>query len=372
MIDDQRGVAMASRHFSFWVGSLIISLLAGTVFSADRTNQISDAIKIILLPDKQEIMVGEPIYLSFQVQNQSARDLQTIQGGDYRNQLGRPESYAITVSDKQGKRCPVVDAGPTKGGMIGPQKIPANGTWTRRLFLPNWVNLNDPGEYIVTCKTILKIRTKGSGQWDFRETTTNLDVEVETPLHVVARDEQRMGELIKQLGEQMFSKNASDSEEACRSLAWIEDERVIPFFNQAMDTRSYDLKITALRALAKFKNDEALVGLRKGMGTRSCDLGTMPADHPSDQPACNIRAAAAHALARSPHPDARSLLLSMRDDPCFGVRLGVLHTLGKMDTPESLDMIRKMTEDSDKRICDEALRYLKLRTETQPTGNANP
>jgi HEAT repeat protein len=58
----------------------------------------------------------------------------------------------------------------------------------------------------------------------------------------------------------------------------------------------------------------------------------------------------------------------MRNDPYYGVRLSVLHVLGKMDTPESLEMIKKMTKDSDKRLRDEALRYLKLRTDDGKRG----
>ena len=123
-------------------------------------------IEIALVPDKAVIMVGEPVSLSFTVRNLSDTDLQTIQGGDYRNRLGRPESYVITAFDPNGQTVPVLDAGPTMGGIEGPQKIPAKGIWTRRLFLPHWVKLSHVGEYTITCETKLKVSPASSGNWE--------------------------------------------------------------------------------------------------------------------------------------------------------------------------------------------------------------
>ena len=72
-----------------------------------------------------------------------------------------------------------------------------------------------------------------------------------------------------------------------------------------------------------------------------------------------IRHATACALARSPHPEAKKLLLSMCDDPYFAVRTTILHALDKIHSAESLALVRKMTQDPDNAVRDQALQCLR-------------
>ena len=346
------------------------AVLAGTPVKSASVKPVGQGFKVgnadleaSLLPDKPEIMVGEPVYLSFQVQNRSDQDLQTIQGDGYQNGVGRPETYKVTVMDGKGKALPVIDVGPSMGHVTGPRKVPAKELWVRRLFLPHWVKVTAAGDYTITCKTTLKISPHTPGRWDGNEKTTDVDVEVQAKLRAVPYDSQKMGKIIEHLGNAMLGEHWDVSEQATRSLSDIEDDRVIPFFNKAMATRDYSLKFSALDALAKFKSDEALAGLKKGMTTQAPDIGSATTEVVAAQLAVNIRQAAAIALSRNPHPDAKRLLLSMWEDPDYGVRVDVLHALGKMDTPESLEMLQKMSKDADKIVRDEALRYLKLRME---------
>ncbi len=262
----------------------------------------------------------------------------------------------------------MLDAGPSFGGMTGPQKIPAKGNWVRRLFLPHWAKLATAGDYTVTCKTVLKLSKHIPGKWDHNEKTTDINVEVKTPLKVVPTDQKRMGELIEALGDRMLGRNSDMSDEATRSLGWIEDERVIPFFNKAVATDNYSLRFAALDALAKFKSDDALRGIKAGLATQASDMRAHATTNAlAGQLADNIRHSAAVALSRSPHPDATKLLLSLWQDPYYAVRIDVLHALGKVDSAESLELLRKMSTDANEVLRNEALRYLKLRTE-KPQG----
>ncbi len=321
-------------------------------------------IEVVLVADNQQAMIGEPVYLSFTVRNLSGNDLQTVQDGNYRNRFGRPESYSVTVVDQNGKALPVLDAGPSFGRVTGRQKIPANDTWVRRLFLPHWVKLAAAGDYVVTCKTVLKLSKHTPGKWDYNEKTTDINIEVNTPLKVVPTDKKRMGKLIKVLGDRMFDKNSDASGEATRSLAWIEDERVIPIFNKAMATADYSLRFAALNALAKFNSDDALQGIKVGLATQASDMRAgATTDAVAGQLADSIRHSAALALSRSQHPQATKLLLSLWQDPYYAVRIDVLPALGKMDSAESLELLRKMSTDANETVRNEAQRYLKLRRE---------
>lgn len=329
-------------------------------------------VEIALVPDKREIMVGEPVRLSFVVRNLSDSDLQTIQGGDYRNRLGRPESYAVTAIDPSGRAVPMLNAGPTLGGIEGPQQIPAKGTWTRRLFLPRWIKLTKVGTYTIKCTTTLRISKATAGGWDPREGTIDVAVEATTQLTLVPLEDDRMGEFIDALGDKMLDARSDISEEAVRYLTAIEDERVIPFFNEAARSSNYGLRFAAMNALAKFRSDGALRGIKEGLGTQASDMmANSTSEEVAQQLADNIRHSAAVALSNSPHPQARELLLSMWEDPYYGVRIDVLHALGKMDTPESLQMLRKMADDANELVRNEALRYIDLRSTLPKSSDRN-
>jgi len=78
------------------------------------------------------------MYLSFTVRNVSDNNLQSLQGGDYRNRFGRPESYSVTVVDQHGKALPVLDARSEAGyemagGLCG--ELSHRAWRTRRLLL---------------------------------------------------------------------------------------------------------------------------------------------------------------------------------------------------------------------------------------------
>ena len=319
-------------------------------------------IEVSLVPDKTEIMIGEPIYLSFGVHNHSEEDLQLIEGGDYRNRLGRPESYSITTIREDGKLVPNPDAGQSMGGQRGPQKIPAKDSFVRKLFLPNWARFEEHGEYLITCKRTLNISQYTPDRWDENEETFDVDVEVSTKIKVNLPDKKKMVEVIVTLGNAMLGDDYDNSERAARALAYVNDEGAIEYLVKAIDTRRYGLKFTAIGALSKFNNDLALQGLKKAMTTKASDIASATTHTVASTLADNIRHTAACALAKSKHPEAISLLLSMWRDKAYGVRITVLHALGRMNSAESLSMLREMTYDENELVSREAERYLKIRT----------
>ena len=187
---------------------------------------------------------------------------------------------------------------------------------------------------------------------------------VPIPTSVPPRDPAVTDDMIRQWGRNLVAGNDHESRQAAKELAWlIDNARVIPWYVKAIETEDFELKRDALDRLSRFKGDEALAGLKKGMTTQAADISRLTSDAKQRRElAEDVRHAAAIALVRSPHPDAKRLLLTMWNDPALGVRVTVLHALGEMKTEESLALLRRMTEDPDKIVHDEAQRYLKLRT----------
>lgn len=184
---------------------------------------------------------------------------------------------------------------------------------------------------------------------------------VEIPTRPPALDPAQAAATIETLGAQMLA--GPDRDEARRRLSLIDDERVIPWYVRALKTSDYELKFEALDRLARFRADAALEGLKLGMTTSGRDMGNTSNPQVAQDIAVNIRHEAAIALARSPHPDAKKLLLTMAGDPAMTVRLTIVQTAQHMDDPRSLEILTALTHDADATVRGEAERCLKARTD---------
>jgi len=174
---------------------------------------------------------------------------------------------------------------------------------------------------------------------------------------VVPTDRERLGQIIARLGREFLGRDADASRRAQISLAAFEDERAIPWYLEALKTRSYERRLAAIWSLERFASDAALRGLERGLLARRTDL-----DQDRDGVmAANLRSAAAQGLAHSPHPRAKALLLSRWQDRDPEIRLWALHVMGSMRTDESLRRIRALTRDPHPTVRSEAQRYLRER-----------
>jgi hypothetical protein len=324
------------------------------------------SIEVSLVPNKTSVMLGEPTHFSFVVKNKSERDLQIIVGGDYQNRLGRPDTFSVAVVGDDGLKVPQPDAGESMGGMVGPQKLPASGAYTFRLFLPHWATFEKTGSYTITVRNVLRLNEVSKDDQDFMRGTSDVPSEASMQIQVVPLDPAKMGRLIDTLGRQMLSQvGRSDDREPTMALKAIQDERVIPHFLAALRTNDYEMKFHALDALAAFNSDMALEGLKEGMKTTAKDIANTTTTAVADQLADNIRHSAGVALSRSPHPGALPFLLEQRKDSYFGVRLDVVHALGKMKAKDAIPLLQEMTNDPNKMVSDEAKRYIELLNKTQ-------
>lgn len=257
---------------------LLISMFhSGLLFSQDtaQTSSVNTKqIEVSLVPDKATIMLGESTYLSFVVKNKSGHDLQVVVGGDYQNGLGRPDSFTVTVVGKDRKQVPQPKTGENMGGIMNAQKISALGNYVFKLFLPHWATFEEPGHYTIRASRILKLKLSDRSDIEWMENTTAMPVEATAEIEVVPLDKEKLGEIIDDLGKNMFaSRNGFAARETMDRLKAIHDERVIPYFRLALKTDDYEMKFVALEALSKYNSDAALEGLKEGMATTGTDIG---------------------------------------------------------------------------------------------------
>jgi hypothetical protein len=350
-----------------WLLALAWVDLSAAVYQAD-----SWSVDVTVAPDKPAVMLGEPTWLSFTVRNLSEDDLQILVGGDYQNELGRPDTFQVKTVGRDGKWVSQPEVGLESGGLIGPRDLPAGGTHVFRLFVPHWAKFQEPGIYTISCRRTLQLLRPAAGI-DFRkQATVDVITDARTTLEVQPPDDRRMGEVVQALGEIMLqAEGEKPGDEAVIALAWIDDARVVPYFRRALAIRSYALRFVAVQALAKFTTDEALAGLKAGLAMSAAEF-SYAAPEKQPQLAANIRALAARALSRSQHPRARELLLAQRHDESENVRITVVRAWSRMPPAQALPILQEMTGDPSTQVSDEAKRYVSLLRRRSEARGATP
>ncbi|HEX8247688.1 MAG TPA: HEAT repeat domain-containing protein [Pyrinomonadaceae bacterium] len=282
-------------------------------------------LEIQLKPDKKVIMLNEPAFLFFEIKNYSSEDLCVWQGGDYRNRLGRPNSFTVTVTKEDGRAVPQPEAFGNDGLGVDCVQIPAYGSHILKLFLPHWATFETPGFYTVNVQKRLAVQIYSIWKNErSMESSSRLQAETGTKFQVVAKDEKKLGEIIDSFGAVTLDVNNPEAADAALALAYINDKRVIPYFAQALEKfnkhkfdfeslKQLNISQRAIYALSKFNDRAALEALEAAMNSPSEDT----------------RESIAVAFRNMSHPKVRNLLLKMLKDENVEVRKAARETLAK-------------------------------------------
>jgi hypothetical protein len=311
-------------------------------------------IEVSLMPEKSVIMLGEPIHLYFIVRNLSGTDLRFSEGGDYRNRLGRPESYDVRAVRSDGKQVPKPEIPIGRGGIVSGVIAPAGAAATRQLFLPHWAPFEEAGIYTITCKRTLHFL----GSEELVSDGISVPVQTSVQIEVVEPNHEKMGEIIEKLSVEMFGEDKEKAGLASQSLDYINDERAVPYLVKGVDPGDYSLTLSSLNSLSKYNTDSAIEGIKRGMSVSHKEMRGAGNRSIAISMADNVRVAAAHALAESKHPEAIPLLLSMRKDNYWPVRLTVVQALSQLGTPEAITILQEMSKDGNEYVSREANKYL--------------
>lgn len=292
-----------------------------------------------LVLEKSTIMLGEPTYMDFEVRNLSSVSIGIPSGGDYRNSIGRPESFDVSVVGVDGS--PVAQrklSGMSMGGLVGFLTCAPGKSAKIRLYLPHWVTFEKPGQYLIEVKTRLAVRKAATAHEYYEE--SGILVKAAGTVTVEPAEDARMGRVIDTIGKRLLSQD----ETAAKLVPYIRDIRIVDYLAKAVVKDA-----TLIKCLVDFDDDRAL------------DVILIRVDDRDSE----VRRNVSTALSLSVHPRSKSYLLKMRSDTNVGVRLDVVHYLGKTKTAESTTILKEMVNDEDQKwIGAEARRYLKERGES--------
>lgn len=279
------------------------------------------------VPDQSQIILGQPVFITFTVANRSEKPYSFFVGGDNRGSV-RHNNFRITAVDADGK--PVKDPYSYQhhGGKGNDVTLAKGQTYTERLFLGHWCALERPGEYAVTCQR--KLGDIGQGQ-----KSPPVEVVTDFRLKILPYDRQAIRKVIADLGKKADEENKQTLYEAALGLSQIADEEVIPHLAALVAKGDYVNKVPAVAGLARFVTDAAADAL-------------LPALRDSDQV---VRQAAGDALARikKTDRDADALLKELADES-GAQRALAARALGATKSRRALEPLVKAMDDPESQV----------------------
>lgn len=311
------------------------------VESVTHVDVLARELAVSLEPDRRTLRQDEPLYLTFEVRLVAGEPLLLIEGGDYRNHLGRPESYGLAAIDvERGRSLPIRDAGPQLGGVVSGRRLSVDKPFRRRLLLAHWVRFDAAGAHRIVIGKQLRCAEEPWSVESIRRPAAEIEVQVATTLAVQPPDSEALGSVIDELGRRTLSAEDTVWREAEQALATIVDGRVVSHYVRLLQ-RPGERSFVALKRLCIHGTDEALHALGQALAEpvyRSYEVVL--------------------GLGANPHPGALELLWSFRRDEAANIRLAVLQGVFRRRPADCIERTRMFLSDPEPSVREEARRLV--------------
>lgn len=305
-------------------------------------------LKLTLVPEKSEVMVGEPLFLTHQIQNVGKAALTLQISSEETFFWQRPKRLAVTVLDESGAplEVPALPKFPPFPTRSSETALSRNGKYSSKLLLSDWAAITQPGTYTVVARRVLHVNSQPKG-WTEGTLQPN---PFETPslvaakVKVVAADPAKLGTMIASLSKKMLEAPDAEAFPAAQRLALFDDDRIIAPMISAADTKEGWLQWNAMRALGRRNSEEAVDTLARKLLLTWKDFPHYGRQEDAESYAESLRSDAAQLLVKSPHPKAADVLMAHRDNPSVGVRLAVVQWLASRKTDDATAELEKIAD----------------------------
>jgi hypothetical protein len=315
-------------------------------------------LKVTLVPEKSEVMIGEPLFLTHQIQNVGKAALTLQISSEETFFWQRPKRLAVTVFGDSGTPLeipaqPTFPPFPTRSTETA---LSRNGKYTSKLLLSDWATITRPGTYTVVVRRTLHVnsQTKGWTEGTLQPNPFEAPSLVATKVKVVAADSTKLGTTIAALSKKMLEGPESEAFPAAQRLALFDDDRIIPSMIAAADTKEGWLQWNAMRALGRRNSEEAVDTLARKLLLTWKDFPDYGRQEDAESYAESLRSDAAQLLVKSPHPKAAQILMTHRDQPSVGIRLAVVQWLASRKTDDATAELEKIAGNDSEDLVREA------------------
>lgn len=305
-------------------------------------------------PDKAEIILGQPLFLTYTVINKSDKLFSFWVGGDIRGSV-RHNNFRITAYNKNGKQVKDPYSYNHFGGPCWTVELKKDESYTERLFLNHWCEFESSGIYKVTCERILNSGHQ-SPKHPVILTSSTFQVKVKP------YDKDRMGAIIQEIGSKM--DNQQSIYETALSFSILHDARTIPYLVKALSNGDFQNKLPAIRGLSQYPNStEVYSGIIIALKDKDHAVRDAAGDawrkmKQPDQPliyflnglkheSSTMKIEAIQALAALKSHDAFDPILYAIQDSDLKVRQTAVEGLGKLGFPKAIEHLEKLMRSDD-------------------------
>jgi hypothetical protein len=273
------------------------------------------------IPYKARLVWGEPLEVTFTVDDLGPKDFEFMFGGDYRS-TGRHNRFKIEVTDAAGKLLPDPHANaPDFGGLLSHEILtPGGRNFTKTIDLTKFRTIDKPGEYTVTCSFAF------DEPYMAKKEPAKPVVNSSFHIAILERTPERVAQILDELVTKAESASEANKENlagAMTLIAQFGQEDAVPRLVQLAHKGSVPRRAAAFAALALVPSDVSLDAALAGL------KDTDPA----------IRIAAARALGAMQKPRGVDALLGALANEKSPVTNEILVALGTSKSARALPVL---------------------------------
>ena len=293
-----------------------------TVFCICSVLGATDAGKIKFeagfIPERDEIMLGEPLYVTFYVTNTGSQTFYLETCGDYRGVRSSRFEFKAVDADGHPALDPYPDA-PNLGGILSTSKVSPGTVYSEKLYLPLWIKFDHVGKYVIRGRRTIQFLDKEGFPQNYASVQP---FATDFKLTVRPMDINRLGERIKQLANLLDSADAAN---AARQLGDIEDERVVSYLVRIIEQNQRDVLAVAAEGLGKHPGPEAVNALAKALQVQGDSF---------------VRWKAVEALGNMKSASAVDVLIPVLNDGDEYLRKDAADSLGKLNDKRAIEPLK--------------------------------
>ena len=286
-------------------------IFAATSEAADRSLYLTEytapttTLRAGFVPYKAQLVWGEPLQVTFSVENLGPTNFAFWFGGDYRG-TGRHDRFKITATNSIGEAVPDPIAHDYDfGGFLQRVDLKPGQVFTNVINLLDFRTIDKPGIYTIHCSFAF------DEPWGKKE-QPNPVVNSTFTLTLFERTPERVAKVLNELGAKAQAMHGHDLDETLALIARFGKKDAVPRLAQLAENGPIELRAAAIGALSLIPTDASL------------DI-VLPCLKDPDP---TIRAAAASSLGTLQVPRAVDALLDSLPKEKFPVAEAVVLALG--------------------------------------------
>jgi hypothetical protein len=203
------------------------------------------------IPYKAQVVLGEPLQVTFSVENLGPTNFEFWFGGDYRG-TGRHDRFKVAVTNANGEALPDPIAQPLDfGGFVQQVNLKPGQFFTNVVDLTDFRVVDKPGVYTVSCSFAF------DEQWHTKE-HTNPVVNSTFTLTILERTPERVAKVLDELVEKAKISRGQDLGDTLTLIAHFGKNDAVSRLAQLTENGSVELRSAALGAFSLIPTDASL------------------------------------------------------------------------------------------------------------------